>query len=127
MQLQFDNKYFVVFFCVFTAVDSDSELRSAFGCRKLIREMLHGPEVWICRLLFNSCISLCCQEGASVKDALWSLLHYYSVLWLRKTGAFMYSKKPPKPKQQQILQTLKKFKALLIFISRRNTSYLNID
>lgn len=86
VQLQFDNKYFVFFLCLFTAAGSDSELRSAFGCRKLIREMLHGPEVWICRLLFNSCISLCCQEGASVRDALWSLLHYYLVLWLRKTG-----------------------------------------
>lgn len=44
---------------VFKAVGSDYALRSAFGCRKLIREMLHGPEVWICRLQFNSCISLC--------------------------------------------------------------------
>lgn len=64
--------------------------------------MLHGPEVWICRLQLNSCISLCCQEEASVRDAAWSLLHYNLVLWLRKTGAFMYSKKPqtnknPKP------------------------------
>lgn len=72
-------------------------LRSAFGCRKLIREVLHGPEVWIYRLQFNSCISLCCQEGAFVRDAVWSLLHYNLVLWLRKTGPFVYSKKPPTP------------------------------
>lgn len=92
VQLQFEDKYFVFFLLcpVFTAVGSDYALRSASECRKLIREMLHGPEVWICRLQFNSCTSLCWQEGASVRDAVWSLLNYNLELWLRETGTIIY-------------------------------------
>lgn len=35
-------------------------------------------------------LSGCWQEGASGRDAVWSLLNYNLELWLRETGVIMY-------------------------------------